>query len=114
MSNKKLVPLTADMWKRFYNSKAGAYNDDEAGEGEDLEDEEDEEEEDEEEELEEEYDEEEMGEEDQDVGEDAGEGEEEEDEPVLAPVVRAKGAAMFKKIPKWMYTADLKAESYVM
>ena len=115
MANKKLVPLTAEMWKRFYNSKAGAYNnDDEAGEGEDLEDEEDEEDLEEEEEMEEEYDEEEMGEEDQDVGDDVEEGDEEEDEPVRATVVRAKGAAMFKKIPKWMYSADLKAEPYVM
>lgn len=102
--SKKPVNLTHDMWKKFYNSKSGGLDDDEDD------DEDDEEEEDEDDEID--YEEEDI---DDEIDEDVVNEEiveEEEEEPVRVAVVRAKPAAMFKKIPKWMYQPDLNPESY--
>jgi hypothetical protein len=107
-SGTKPANLSADLWKKFYNTKTGAYDE------EDDEDEEDEEEEDEEEEIEEEeeYEEEEMGEEEADDGEVDGAVEEEEEE--IRPTLRSKTGASFKKIPKWMHVSELTPDEYVL
>jgi hypothetical protein len=100
------ISLSGDLWKRFYNSKAGAYDD------EDDDEEEDEEDLDEEgEEVDEEVDDEEEEVEDTAV---LGEVEEEEEEDEM-PVLKSKVAGVaFKKIPKWMHIAELEPDVYLL
>jgi hypothetical protein len=99
-----VVNLTADHWKRFYNSKTGAFEEEEEEE------EEDEDDEDDEEELEDEIDEEEV---DDDVA--PGEVEEEEEVEDEMPVLKSKVVGVaFKKIPKWMHVAELVSDEYVL
>jgi len=109
-SADKPAPFTAELYKKFYNSKGGgAYEDIEAGE--DGEEEEDDDEEDMEEEEEEDFD-------DEGVEEDAVDDEDgamdDEDEEDVRPMLRIKPSSGFKKIAKWMHSPELVAEEYVL
>lgn len=100
------IPLSGDLWKRFYNSKAGAYDD-----------EDDEEEEEDEEDLDDEGEEvdEEVDEEEEEVEDGAILGEVEEEEEDEMPVLKSKVAGVaFKKIPKWMHVAELEPDAYLL
>jgi len=102
-----VVNLSADLWKRFYNSKSGAF---EEGEEEDDDEEEEDEDEDQEEELEDDIDEEEV-----DDGIVTGEVEEEDEAEDEMPVLKSKVVGVaFKKIPKWMHVAELVPDEYVL
>ena len=99
-----LINLSAEHWKRFYNTKCGE------DEGADEEEEEEEEEGEEEEEFEEEEG---VEEEEAEGCLDLGEVVEEEEEEV--PIQKAKVAGvLFKKIPKWMHVAELTPEPYLL
>jgi hypothetical protein len=108
-SADKPAPFTAELYKKFYNSKGGgAYEDIDAGDdGEEEEDEEDDLEEDEEEDFD-----------DEGVEEDAVEEEEgnmdDDEEEDARPMLRIKPSSGFKKIAKWMHSPELVAEEYVL
>jgi hypothetical protein len=129
----KPATFSVDQYKKFYNSKFGGFEDIVAapaavvGKGgaaaaaaavvagaDDIEDaEEDVEDEDDDEDEEEEYD------DDEGVGDDEvapdieGDQEDEDDEPAR-PVVRIKPSSTFKKVAKWMYLPELKADPYLL
>jgi hypothetical protein len=109
-SADKPAPFTAELYKKFYNSKGGgAYEDIEAGEddGEEEEDDEEDIEEDEEEDFDDE------GVEEDAVDEEDGNMDDDEEEDAR-PMLRIKPSSGFKKIAKWMHSPELVAEEYVL
>ena len=121
----KPATFSVEQYKKFHNSKFGGFEDiapaaavagkggaiaDDMDEGEeDGEDEEDDDEDDEEEDYE---DDEGLGDE-EDTPNIEGDQEDEEDEPVR-PVVRIKPSSTFKKVARWMYLPELKADPYLL
>jgi hypothetical protein len=105
----KPAPFTAELYKKFYNSKGGgAYEDIEpADDGEDDEDDDEEIEDDEDE-----YDDE--GVEEDAIEEDEGNMDDDEEEDEERPMLRIKPSSGFKKIAKWMHSPELVAEEYVL
>jgi len=124
-SADKPATFSVDQYKKFYNSKFGGFEDitpvaaAAGGKGaaaEDMdeveEDGEDEDEDDEEDEEEDYEDDEGLGDE-EDTPEIEGDQEDEEDEPAR-PVVRIKPSSTFKKVARWMYLPELKADPYLL
>ena len=107
-SAEKPAQFTVEQYKKFYNVRFGGQEDPDDKDKED-EDEEEEEEEEDDDEVEEDYDDD--GVEEDDDGEVIEEEEEEEEQK---PTLRVKASAGFKKIAKWMYSAELEAEPYVL
>jgi hypothetical protein len=103
---EKPASFTIEQYKKFYNTKFGGFDDVEDQE------EEEEEEEDEEDEEEEEFDDE-QGAEDEEIDDAVNhEVEDEEADLDLRPTLCIKSSGGFKKIAKWMYAPELKAEEY--
>ena len=107
-SADKPTNFTAELYKKFYNSKGGG---DVADDGGDDDDDEDEDELDDDDEEEEDYD-------DEGVDEDAEEEDDgnmdDEEEEEERPMLRIKPSSGFKKIAKWMHSPELVAEEYVL
>ena len=103
----KPAPFTPELYKKFYNTKSGDFDDDDGGQQDDVLDEEDEMDDDEED-----YDDDEGVEEDG-VEEDNLEIVDEEDEEIR-PMLKIKSSSGFKKIAKWMHSPELEPEEYVL
>lgn len=104
-SAEKPTTISVDMYKKFYNSKFGGFED--LGDEDSDDDDEEEEEEEEEEDYVEGDDEEE--EEDEEV---LGEEEEEEEEQAKPTLLVKTSGSTFKKIAKWMHAQPLQKEEY--
>jgi hypothetical protein len=104
----KPANFTADLYKKFYNSKGGG---DVADDGGDDDDDEEEDELDDDDEEEEDYEEEGVDEDAEEEDDGNMDDEEEEEE---RPMLRIKPSSGFKKIAKWMHSPELVAEEYVL
>ena len=129
----KPAPFTVELYKKFYNSKLGGFDDGDSKpvvasklataaavtnsvlpvDGDDEEGEEDSTLDEDDDDDEEDYDDEEgIGEED-DTPDIEGDQEDDEEE-APRPVVRIKSSATFKKVARWMYLPELKEEPYLL
>jgi hypothetical protein len=110
-SASKPAVFTVDQYKKFYNTKLGGFEDTGDGDGE-AEEEEEDEEDGEEDEEEEDFDDEDAAADEEDLEEPVNHDEEDEEELDVRPTLRIKSSGGFKKIAKWMYAPELKAEDY--
>ena len=100
-TSDKPASFSIDLYKKFYNTQFGSFDD--------LED--DEEDDEDEDEPGDEYDEDDLGEEDE---EDLVEIQQEEEEEEVKPTLCLKSSVGFKKIAKWMFSPELKPEPYLI
>lgn len=109
----KLAPLTAELYKKFYNSKGGGFDEIAGGDEDDGEDDEDELDDDDDDEIDDEEEDYEEGVDEDGVNDEVGNMDDDEEEEVR-PMLRIKSSGGFKKIAKWMHSPELVPEDYVL